>query len=110
MKRLAVLALGLTLCVPAVSGAAPVCSTGSLQSFIDLGSAGCQIGDKVFFDFTYQGTSVPAGNEFGAASISVAPFVTGDLGFSFSAGWGVPPGTRLDSLLGYSVATVNGSK
>ena len=108
--RISLVAIAVLGIYVGVAGATPVCTQGGLDEYVALGSGGCTVGDKVFYDFTYQSTSVPSGSPIPADSEDILPLQTGDIGFSFSSSWTVPPGTRLDSLLGFSVATISGAK
>jgi hypothetical protein len=69
-----------------------------------------QVGDLIFSDFMYSGTSgnnnsyaIPAG------SIDVTPVTRGYLGIEFSSGWGVSgTGTFQDSVIQYDVSVAGG--
>lgn len=77
---------------PILTLAPPECAPGTLQQYIDLGGAGCVLGDKVFAHFGYVTTTQvpnPTTNQ-----IMVTPIATAlNPGFSFSAG---PPGWSND--------------
>lgn len=78
MKRLLLLALSLLGAVLASQGA--TCSSGTLASYIALGSGGCSIGNNTLFDFhVLAGT---AGNtEINPSSVTITP-----VGGSFNPG------------------------
>jgi PEP-CTERM motif len=91
---------------PSATSATP-CATGTLATYIGLGSAGCQIDDKVFFNFGYS----PTGglSSVGAGSVTVTPLDNPfDPGLGFQAPWQVGPGISGDAIINYSVAVLPG--
>jgi len=92
----------LALLVAPRPAAAAVCPTATFAFYLTnySGATGCTIGDKEFQGFTL----VNSGDQpLTASQITISPISAGDLGFTFAAGWSVPPGTVLDSLIGYTV-------
>jgi hypothetical protein len=116
MKRM--LVVGSTLLILACGGvAAPVCaSNGGLDTYIAnyAGFANaCQIGDKLFYSFSYTASSTPAGNQPAANETSVIPdagdgFTNPGLVFSVG-GFLVFPGESMDATITYSISTLSGS-
>jgi hypothetical protein len=98
-----------TLCASSPGGVGLDQYIANYQGF----SNACQIGDKLFYNFGYSASSVPAGNDPPPADAKVIPD-PGD-GFSnpglvFSVGGFVAfPGESLDATITYSVATLSGS-
>ncbi len=72
-KILAVLTLGIASV--AVSSAAPVCGFTTLANYIALGSGGCTIGDKLFFNFNAFHTAAGGAATPTNGDIVVGPFV-----------------------------------
>jgi hypothetical protein len=100
------------------ASATPVCTQGSLASYIALGSGGCQIDDKIFANFTYQVTTAGMGVVGPTADeVSVAPLVPppgGILnpgpGIAFaSGGWTVfGAGKFIDAAITFTVSIAPG--
>jgi hypothetical protein len=87
------------------ASAAPLCTTGSLQSFIDLGA--CQIGDKIFSDFFY--STSPNGTQPDAAAVTVTPITTAyNPGVVFQAPWSAVFGQSFDFSITFNVTVVPG--
>lgn len=79
----------------------------------------CQVGDKVFSNFTYTASSQGA-LAIGASSVDVetlgsltgtdpAEVSSANIGLQFSAGWTALAGQESDSAIGFTVTVVNGS-
>lgn len=107
MRRL-VLAATLTLAVPALGSAAPICSSGTLADYLALGPGGCMVGDGLFSGFA---TSVlsPLATPILPSEISVAPLLSGTalgLGFGFDETAGA--GEFLDVLIRYQLSGLMG--
>ncbi len=116
----------MTVCLLFLLGAglcfgAPLCQSGStLQDYIALygpaaqgaSPVGCQIDDKLFYNFDYLGGSASGGaTAIPAAGIAITPITTpGSPGFMFNAAWSVGPGQTLDSPIAYSVLVLDGGK
>jgi len=108
MKMRIVLAAAAALLVSASTFAqevAPPCVTGTLASYIALGSGGCMFNSALYRNFTY---SVATTNTITPAQIivtpvaipiSTAPF----LGLNFSASWQATAGQTQVSSIGYNV-------
>ena len=113
MKQLVLLmAVMASLC--ALATAAPLCvAGGTMTSYMALGSSGCEIGDKLFFNFNYAGTAGGAGVAVPSSAVTVTPVNTDPYnpGLSFaSSGWSLS-GTRfalVDSTIMFSVKTLSG--
>lgn len=104
-KSMLVLGVLVTL-LTAPAWSAP-CVSGSLASYIALGSTGCSIGDKTFSNFsdTSSGNVTPPD----ATAITVTPINSTDIGLAFNALWSVS-GTNLtsDSTIDFEVAVIGG--
>ena len=104
MRRV-LIAGAFVLAFPAFASAAPLCTTSSLQTYINLGAGGCSIGGATFFDFSSDPTLFPpAATEISAADILVtptAPLGGAQLEFGLSAGAGsARSDRRADWILG----------
>lgn len=84
MKK-CVLISGLLLGISSTIFAAPVgpCGTGTLASFISLGSMGCSVGDLQFFGFSSL-TPPPGSTALTPGAITVMPSLTGGPGLLFT--------------------------
>jgi hypothetical protein len=116
MKRL--LLISLTLSILASGGIASTMCTNNvgldqyIANYAGINNA-CQIGDKLFYDFSYNASSTPAGNQPAASETAVLP----DPGDGFSnpgiifsvGGFLVFPGQTMDATITYTVATLSGS-
>ncbi len=104
--------------------AASPCSSGTLASYISLGSAGCTIGGYTFFDFqltnatgTGGATPIPAsaidveglGPAGTSGAAAVAPFLTGDIGVDFDTVWATTAGQTLDDNITFDVSVGAGA-
>lgn len=89
---------------------ATTCEVGSLQSYIDLGVAGCEIEDKTvlgFFDLGVLGGATA----ILPAEILVTPLATpGNPGLTFDFGVAAAAGDLLESLFAFSVAVLPGGQ
>ena len=56
----------------------------TLDAYIALGAVGCQIGDKTFSNFSYNGD----GTGVLANQVGVTPDATGNLGVQLNGAWG----------------------
>jgi hypothetical protein len=96
-KLMVILALAMVLCGAALAQAA------TLQDWIDLGSTGVQIDDKLFYNFSF------ASSGLDAADVAVIPLNDPfNPGIQFTAAWTVADGDVLDSAIGYSVQVLPG--
>jgi hypothetical protein len=104
--------------------AAAPCSTGTLASYISLGSTGCTIGGYTFFDFqltaatgTGGAVAIPATSinveGLGPAGTSgagaTAPFLTNDIGVDFDTVWATTAGQTLDDNITFDVSVGDGA-
>jgi hypothetical protein len=84
--------------------AIPNCKTGSLASYIALGSGGCMFDSALYRNFTY---TAAATNGVTAKDITITPILlpTSTLfpGLNFSANWSVAAGKSEQSVIGYNV-------
>jgi hypothetical protein len=94
------LALPLAM-LSAPSADAATCSQGSYSDYVALGSGGCTIGDKTFFNFSFV-----SGTGESSSAVTVVPVSDGtNFGFNFI----FPSVVGIDEddyLLGYTVATI----
>ena len=102
VKKVWLLFLALPLAVLSAAAAeASTCTTGTYSSYVSLGSGGCTIGDKIFYDFTFVSITGES-----SGSVTVVPVSDGtNFGFNF----GFPSVVGIDEddyLLGYSVRTI----
>jgi hypothetical protein len=98
--------------------ATPVCPDGgSLSTFLASGYS-CQIGDKIFSNFTYVSSAFGGALAVPAAGVTVdtlGPAGTGasifnnDIGLQFNAGWNALAGQTTDSDIGFTVKVVGGA-
>ncbi|MGD0939313.1 MAG: hypothetical protein ABR905_06330 [Terracidiphilus sp.] len=106
MKRKTVLAAAFTLLLasPSFGQAIQDCKTGSLASYIALGSMGCMFDSALYRDFTYTAATT---NGVTANDITITPILlpTSTLfpGLNFSAKWSVAAGQSEQSVIGYNV-------
>jgi hypothetical protein len=88
---------------------APLCIPGTLEDYVGLGDTGCQIDDKLFYNFTYAGTGSGGAAAIPDEGVAVVVFDTPlNPGLQFSAAWSVGPGQTLDSLIQYNVVVLPG--
>jgi hypothetical protein len=98
--------------------ATPVCPDGSsLSTFLAKGYS-CQIGDKIFSNFTYVSSAFGGALAVPAAGVTVvtlgpngsgASVFNNDIGLQFNAGWNALPGQTSDSDIGFTVTVVGGA-
>ena len=92
-----------------VGSAAPQCLEATMADYVALGAEGCQIGDKIFSNFTYTGSSGGGASAVLAAGLSVVPYFTPlNPGFMFSGAWLVLTGETQDSHITYQVVVTGG--
>src|ERR1035437_8126728 len=116
MKK-TLLVLSILLIIASSGLANPLCTGGAgldvyIANYQGFSNA-CQVGDKLFYNFGYSGSSVPSGNLPPASDVAMGP----DLGDGFSnpglifsvGGFVVFPGESMDATIVYSVATLSGS-
>jgi hypothetical protein len=118
--RLSFLMAAVVIALVSTASAAPLCLTGgTLASYQTLGSGGCMIGDLLFSNFSYVGTSLGQGNTVANTQVLLTPVGSGTLnpgpGIIFSStGWNVPRGANntdsfVDSTIGFIVSTISGN-
>jgi hypothetical protein len=90
----------LMFAAPSFSQAAPLCVMGTLDQFIALGNAGCQIGSATFFDFDAS-VLLPTADPIAPGSVTVTP---SGLGLQFSLTQTAMPGDLFDILIAFSIS------
>ena len=108
MSRLLMFA-GILAAVANAAMAAPICTAGTYASYEAL-TTGCVIHNLLFSNFTDLESAGGSAVALTASSITVSidPFPL-DEGLQFSAPWSVGAASSLDSILQFTVQTVNGS-
>ncbi len=86
------------------------CVTGSLASYELLNpTGGCVIDNLLFDNFSDQESAAGLAVALTANAITVTPdFVSLDEGLQFSASWNVSTPSSMDSVISFTVQTVNG--
>jgi hypothetical protein len=90
-----------------------------LSTYLAAGFS-CQVGDKIFSNFTYTSSSQGGALAISASSVEVetlgslmgtdpAEVSNPNIGLQFSAGWTALAGQESDSAIGFTVTVVNGS-
>ena len=101
-----------SLIIPAQ--AAPTCVTGTAADYVALGAGGCQQDNLLFSNFVYLASANPTGLAIPATSVVINPIpvmFNEGLGFQITSGWvATSPASFVDSVLQYSVTTINQSK
>ena len=108
----ALAAIALFLCGSTLSFAAP-CGVGTLQDYIDLGAAGCTVGDLKFYNFDYEPSASGDATELDAEDVNVNTDMLDNYGYGlmFAADWSVTgTGQELDATITYDVAVLNNKK
>jgi hypothetical protein len=77
----------------------------TLDAYIALGAAGCQIGDKTFSNFVYNGD----GTGILATQVGVTPDASGNLGVQLNGAWGGPVAGANDVAINFTVAITPGA-
>lgn len=115
-KRILIaLACAITLSLfTAAATPVPACQDGAtLATYFSYGSLGCQIGDKIFSNFSYTGPSgtgvapTPAGitvNTINGTNI----IFPGDIGLSFNGTWDANAGQTADGNIAFQVTVAGG--
>ena len=109
MKK-CVLISGLLFGISSTIFAAPVapCGTGTLASFISLGSMGCSVGDLQFFGFSSL-TPPPGSTALAPGAISVMPSLTGGPGLLFTLNASSSSLLIQDARIGFDATPVMGA-
>jgi hypothetical protein len=107
-KKLFGLMIGLAAmgAIASASVELPTCESNvSLQTYIDLGSGGCQLDDKVFSNFNYTGQGTPQAEQVTVNAVNT-PL---NPGFNFGAAWGVSGENQsADFQLSFTVDVLQG--
>jgi hypothetical protein len=103
--RVVTVTVVLGLLIPSLARAT-TCQVGTLQSYIDLGSAGCSIEDKTVSGFLDLGV-FGGGTPIAPGHVTVTPISTsGNPGLTFDFGVTAGAGEFLQSLFAFSVAVL----
>ena len=105
MKTLLLLAVSMV--VLRVPGSAAPCMSGTLASYLALGSAGCTLGNLQVAGFAYQAKAGGGAPEITADQINVTPVLApaGSFALQFAAPWSVQAGQSQSSGITYRVLT-----
>jgi hypothetical protein len=80
-----------------------------MLDYVALGSGGCMIDDKLFYDFTYTSAGSGGATAIPDDGVRVTPItIPFNPGFIFNAAWSVGPGQTLDSMINYTVQVLPG--
>jgi hypothetical protein len=109
----------LSICATALSmftaAAAPCVNGDTLAQFEALGNTGCQIGDKIFSDFSYSDSASGGAMAVTAGDVTVSTvgpgenFVGPDYGVAFQGAWTAVNGGTSDGDISFVVTVVNGA-
>lgn len=99
MRRLLPLVF-IVLAWPASGSSAPLCVSGTLDTYIALGDGGCEFAGALFANFSSV-ASPSGGVEIDATGITVNPF---DLGLDFTLAADVAAGDLTGVLIGYQLS------
>ncbi len=103
MKRLVSLA-AVVVCAGAICSAEPACVSGTLSSYLALGSSGCLIGSNTLFDFVTVGGTTGA-TAILPSGISLSPFGgTLDPGLNTTINVTANAGSILEALFTYKIS------
>jgi hypothetical protein len=116
LKKVSVLMfLSLTVVVSRAN-ATPVCPDGgSLSAFLATGYT-CQLGDKLFSDFSYTSSAFGGALAVPSAGVTVdtlgpsgsgASILSTDIGLQFNAGWNALAGETTDSDINFTVTVLS---
>lgn len=111
MKRAIPLAVVLLPVLAFTSLATPLCGIDFFAGYVALGSAGCQINDKIFYDFTLISAVATGGaTAVGAADMTITPVVQAGAaianpgpGIMVTANWTATNGQTVDTTIAYRV-------
>jgi hypothetical protein len=109
MKQILLVTIAL-LCVVSTTFAAPApCVSGTLDTYIALGTTGCTVGSILFSGFHYGNKASGGAPLITANEIQVTPtFQVPEAGIlNFSAKWQVSSGQSQDSYIRYSVSSTS---
>jgi hypothetical protein len=113
-RGLLLLAAAATFSFVIPAQAAPTCVTGTAADYVALGAGGCQQDNLLFSNFIYLATANPTGLAIPATSVLINPIPVAfneGLGFQITSGWvATSPASFVDSVLQYSISTINQSR
>ena len=102
MKQYLLLA-GAIIGIAQVGSAAPMCTTGSLASYIGLGSTGCMVGNSTVYSFSVI-PGIAGATPIAPANVTVNPLATVGLpGLSFVTNTTVQANQIAESIFNYSI-------
>ncbi len=109
MKSILLSVLLMVFVFGAQAYAAPLCTSGTVADYVALGSTGCQLDDKIFYDFAYHSSGSGGATPVPSSGVAVTPITTAfDPGLIFNAPWTAGPGQSLDSMINFSVLVLPG--
>jgi hypothetical protein len=97
MKFHALAAFGVLALGSSLANAGVATTLGTVQDLINAGADGITVGDKQFYNFSYQGTGVTADQ------INVVPAPGSDVGVEFQFHWSSSNGNNEDSVIRFDV-------
>ena len=116
--KLSVLLVATLVALASMASAAPLCTAvgSTMADYVALGSTGCQIGDKVFYNFFYSSSGGGLGVAVPASAVTLSPVGadTYNPGIAFSSdNWFVPGGSTtrtsvIDSSISFTVTVLPG--
>jgi hypothetical protein len=111
MNPITRIAAGCLIAIGLLPAAPPQCVTGTLASYIALGSTGCTLDRNVFANFTYSARSSGGAAMITAGQIQITPlFIAPETAqFNYSAPWSAGAGQTQDSIMTYTVALPSGT-
>jgi hypothetical protein len=104
MKFRALAAFGVLALGSSLANAGVVTGLGTVQDLINAGSTGITVGDKQFYNFSYQGGGITPDQ------ITVVPAPGSDIGIEFQANWSSANGNNEDSDIRFSVHVLDPAK
>jgi hypothetical protein len=123
--KLSVFLAGTVVAFASMATAAPLCTdigapdgaVTTMADYVALGSTGCQIGDKVFYNFFYSSSFGGTAAAVPASAVFLAPVGadTFNPGIAFSGEWNVPGASSagnsfIDTSLGFTVTVLPGGR
>jgi hypothetical protein len=100
MRKLC-LAIVLSLAVPSIGLAAPLCVAGTLDDYVALGPTGCMLGAATVADFT-AAVLLPSAEGIPSNSVVVTP--TPGIGLEFGVTQSAAAGELFDLLIGFTLS------
>jgi hypothetical protein len=92
----------------------PACSNGqNLSVYLATVDAhddtySCEIGDKIFSNFTFTSSAQGGATAVTAAGVTVGIITGPDIGLSFNASWTASANQTIDSVIGFRVTVISG--